>query len=135
MSKGTENRPGIPRQTRFLAGVFAVAGVLHFVVPKPFVSIVPKRVPLKRPLVYLSGLLELACSVGLLTKRRWAGLLSAGLLLGVWPANIDMAVVATKQSKPKWYRAGLWARVPVQLPLIGIALSAWNDVRKTSVSD
>jgi uncharacterized membrane protein len=41
----------------------------------------------------------------------------------VWPANIQMAVDASRANKPWWYQAGLWGRVPMQLPMIRMALA------------
>ena len=49
--------------TKILTGAFAAAGVLHFVTPKPFETIIPT--PLKEydtELVYASGVVELACA-------------------------------------------------------------------------
>jgi uncharacterized membrane protein len=115
--------------TKFLAAIFAVSGVLHFVKPKPYESIVPKPLPMKRELVQVSGAAELACS-GLLIHprtRRLGGRLSMWLLLAVFPANVQMTVSAyQKASTPAWYRLATVARLPLQAPMVAWARRAAN---------
>jgi uncharacterized membrane protein len=99
-------------------------GVLHFALPRPFEAIVPTWLPRRRALVYLSGAAELGCAAGLAADTSWAGPLAAATLLAVWPANIDMAVAATRTGRSRTRQAALWARVPLQLPMIKAALGA-----------
>jgi uncharacterized membrane protein len=102
-----------------LAAILGVAGVAHFVAPEPFTEIVPRGLPLRRELVYASGLAELACA-GLLVARRtrrMGGLATAVLLVAVFPANVQMALD----------RGGVWwLRLPLQVPLIAGALDVWR---------
>jgi uncharacterized membrane protein len=114
----------LTRPVKILAGIFTISGLLHFLAPRPYISIVPKKLPRKREIVYLSGLWELACAFGLIKRKQWAGPASTALLLGVWPANVDMAIKAKAQGRPKWFRTGLWVRVPLQIPLLAISVSA-----------
>lgn len=110
-----------------LAGIFAVSGVAHFVRPGPYEAIVPKPLPYKRELVYVSGVAELACAAMMLhpRTRRLGGLGSAGLLAAVFPANVQMTVSALQNEKaPGWFKAGTIARLPLQLPMIRTALKA-----------
>ena len=100
-----------------LAGVFAVAGITHFLAPKPYESIVPSAIP-ARETVYASGAVELALATGLSIRRtrRLTGWVSAVFLLAVWPANIKMALDGGRfGSAPV---AVTWLRVPLQIPLI-----------------
>ncbi len=115
---------GSKRGARVLGGIFALTGVAHFVVPRRFAAIVPSWVPAPRAMVYASGVAELACAAGLLTDRAWAGPAAAATLLGVWPANVQMAVDAGRTGRPLAYRVALWARVPLQLPMIKAAFDA-----------
>ena len=112
---------------RKLFGLFAVSGVLHFVIPGPYASIVPKPLPYKRELVYVSGVAELGCAA-LLTRpdtRRLGGILSFGLLLAVFPANIQMAMDGWRSSSaPTWYKIGLLLRLPLQIPPLKWAVTA-----------
>lgn len=118
------------RDTAALAALFAVAGIGHFVKPEPFEHIVPKALPAKRELVYVSGVAELACSAGLLHPRTrpLAGRVSAALLAAVFPANVQMALDAQRSRKaPRWYTIGTFLRLPLQGPLIRTALRASSD--------
>lgn len=78
------------------------------------------------PWVWASGVAELACAAGLLAPqpaRRRAGLASAALLCVVFPANVYMAVEAFTSDHTLAYRLGTLARLPLQVPLIVVALS------------
>ncbi len=122
----------LPHSTSFLIILLAGSGVLHFLRPEPFISIVPKMLPRKRELVYVSGLVELL-GAGLMSvprTRRLGGVLSAGLLTGVFPANVSMAIGAA--GRPRWYQAAAWARLPLQLPLIWWA---WRSGRADHALD
>ena len=112
---------------RKLFGLFAASGVLHFVIPGPSASIVPKQLPYKRELVYVSGVAELGCAA-LLTRpdtRRLGGILSFGLLLAVFPANIQMTIT-TWQSRDAsiWWKIGTVLRLPLQIPPLKWAVTA-----------
>lgn len=110
--------------------LFSVSGVLHLVTPKHFEAIVPRRLPAKRDLVYVSGVVELGCAVGLVvpSTRRLAGLASAGLLLGVFPANVQMAVDVMK-GRSVLAKAMAVARLPLQVPMIRTAWRIFSDGR------
>jgi len=103
-----------------VAALFLTSGTLHFVRPRLFEAIVPPQLGDPRALVALSGAAEIAGALGLLIPqtRRAAGLGLIALLLAVWPANIFMALEAERFRRvaPAWL---LWARVPLQLALIG----------------
>lgn len=114
-----------------LAGLFAASGTLHLVRPEVFEPIVPERLPRRRT-VELSGVAELVCAAGLWhpRTRRVAGLASAAVLAGVFPANVKMSVDAGRRAarkktpKSSAFFAGTLARLPLQWPLIRVALRA-----------
>lgn len=118
------------RETKMLAALLGVSGVLHFAIPKPYTAIVPKPLPYKRELVYASGVAELGCAA-MLTQprtRRVGGLLSFGLLLAVFPANVQMMVTVVQSKKaPLWYKVGTVLRLPLQLPPLSWSLKAARD--------
>ena len=115
-----------------LVGLFVTSGTTHLVKPEVFEPMVPKSLPRRRELIYLSGVAELACAAGLLhpRTRRYAGLASAALLLAVLPGNVQMSanygMRARRKSTPAAQAAfaGTLARLPLQLPLIRTALKA-----------
>jgi uncharacterized membrane protein len=112
------NRP------RGLVLVFGVAGLVHFLRPRSFESMIPPAFPAPRFLVYASGAAELACAVGLARRRNWARAASAWLLVAVFPANVQMALDAGSGQRSGWAdnRAILLARLPLQAVLVRAAL-------------
>ncbi|PYE54820.1 DoxX family protein [Deinococcus yavapaiensis] len=105
------------KESVVLCILFVAAGTGHFVRPDVFERIVPPGVP-AREAVLLSGAAEIVGGLGLLspTTRRAAGAGLIALLLAVWPANLWMALNANAfEGIPPWL---VWARVPLQLPLI-----------------
>lgn len=115
------------RDIKALAGIFVVSGVIHFAKPAAYEAIVPRPLPYKRELVYVSGAAEVACAALMLhpRTRRLGGLASAGLLAAVFPANVQMTLDAMRDdTSPGWFKAGTVARLPMQLPMIRTALKA-----------
>lgn len=118
------------RDATALAIMFTGSGVVHFAKPEFFEAIVPKPLPKKRELVYISGAVELACAALVLNPktRRLGGLLSAGLLAGVFPANLQMTLSAFQSSRaPGLYKAATVARLPLQIPPLRAALRLANS--------
>jgi uncharacterized membrane protein len=106
-----------------LAGLLTVTGSLHFISPRPYAAIVPARLPAPTALVYASGVAELLCAAGLAVPRtrRMAGWATAALFVLVFPANVTMAL--RSGGKSDVYQVGVWARLPLQIPLIVWAVS------------
>ncbi len=103
------------------AALFVIAGVLHFVLTPAYVGIMPACLPAPVLLVRVSGVCEILGGLGLLwpPARRAAAWGLVALLVCVMPANLNMALHAEQWPKiPVW---ALWARVPLQLLLIGWA--------------
>jgi uncharacterized membrane protein len=106
-----------------VAAAFSVSGVVHLVHPSTFTSIVPDFLPAKTALVYVSGVAELACAIGLWRRDRWAGFAAAALLICIWPANFQMAFDA-QHGHVLAAKIEDWARLPLQVPLIWSALQS-----------
>ena len=104
-----------------LALLFIAAGSLHFLRPAAYLAIMPPALPAPRTLVYLSGLCEILGGLGLLPRatRVAAAWGIIALLVAVFPANLHMAF--NPQLYPKIPTWTLWARLPLQLPLIAWA--------------
>jgi len=117
-----------------LSLVFIGAGALHFARPQPYDGIVPTWAapglfPSARSVTLISGAAEMLGGLGLLLPgtrpaARWGLVL---LLIAVFPANLEMAQQAEKYPLPAW---ALWARLPLQLPLIWWVLSAGKTQKK-----
>jgi uncharacterized membrane protein len=105
-----------------LAIFFVIAGTLHFALPALYLRIMPPYLPTPAALVAISGAVEIAGGLGLLLRstRRAAAIGLAILLVAIFPANWYMATAPIRiAGMPQW---ALWARLPLQVPLIWWAL-------------
>ena len=112
------------RPLLYLMGpLYVVAGILHFVVPGPYVQIIPPFLPVPLALVYLSGGAEIAVGVGVVVPRtrRYAAWATIALLVAIFPAN---AYMATSMVVVEGIGGGdpspliRWGRLPLQGVLI-----------------
>jgi uncharacterized membrane protein len=109
----------LPWGARGVAAAFAVSGVVHLARPALFRRLVPRALPYPREVIWVSGVAELACAAGLVTRRRWAPRASAVLLGLVWPGNWYFAwQVQRSETAGPVTRVVAWARVPLQVPMI-----------------
>ena len=77
-----------------LALLYAIAGVLHLVAPRPFLAIMPSGLPFPTEIVFLTGIAEIlgaaALAQGWLASLRKAGAIGLALYaVCVFPANIN----------------------------------------------
>jgi uncharacterized membrane protein len=113
----------LPVTTRVLCLAFGLSGVVHLVRPQVFDPLIPPVLPARRALVYLSGVAEIACGIGLQRRSRWAPSASALLLLAVWPGNAQHALNVQRSPRASTLqKAVMWGRLPLQLPMIRAAL-------------
>ncbi|AEY87354.1 MULTISPECIES: DoxX family protein [Streptomyces] len=111
--------PRSPRSPLLLAGLLATAGVAHFAVPRQFDATVPRALPgSPRAWTYGSGVVELALAAGIAAPRTraLAAKAAAGFFVGVFPANVQMAV--DWRHRPAPLRAAALTRLPLQVPLV-----------------
>lgn len=100
--------------SRVLGAVFVAAGALHFIRPRMYEAIIPDYLPAPTELVYASGVAEIAggLAVQVDRTRRAGGWFLIATMLGVFPANVGMALDAERYAQiPEW---ALWARLPLQ---------------------
>jgi len=109
----------------YLMGAFYIfAGVNHFRVPDFYVAIMPPYLPWHLELVWLSGVAEIVCGVGLLIPRtrRLAAWATIALLIAVYPANIHVALHNVPMAgQSEGLGAWNWVRLPFQFVLIAWA--------------
>jgi uncharacterized membrane protein len=109
----------------WLMGIFYIfGGVMHFRNSDAYLPMMPPYLPAHLFLIYLSGVAEVACGVGVLIPRTrivaaWATIL---LLIAVFPANLHIAL----NNVPLFGAtegAGIlnWVRLPLQGVLIAWA--------------
>ncbi|MEU0075288.1 hypothetical protein ABZ027_38025 [Streptomyces sp. NPDC006332] len=111
--------PRSERSPLLLAGLLAAAGVTHFAVPRPYDTTIPSGLPgSPRAWTYASGAVELALAAGvaLPRTRRTAALATAAFFVGVFPANVKMAL--DRRHRPAPQKAAAFGRLPLQVPLV-----------------
>lgn len=114
-----------------LAALMVGSGILHLVAPEPYERIVPRALGHAELLVFWSGILEIVAGSLLLIPRtrRVGALVIIAILIGVYPANIQMALDGPEPGGG-WFTGSsliLWLRLPLQFLLI---YWAWTFLRK-----
>jgi len=120
VTRSPEESAGQRRSRLRLAGMLLVSSIAHFIIPRAFMKIVPRFLGHARFWVYASGVVEAAAGALMLsadpTTRRRGGMLATATIVGVCPANIQMAVEAGRpRSLTSW---GAWLRLPLQVPMV-----------------
>lgn len=55
-----------------MAGMYGSIGVMHFIKPKAFLSVMPRYIPVGKMMVYLSGLAEIVGAIALCFEQTRA---------------------------------------------------------------
>jgi uncharacterized membrane protein len=110
-----------------MGAVYILAGVNHFVHEPFYTKMLAGFLPYPLALVYISGVVEILCGLGLLipSTRKAAAWGTVLLLLAIFPANINMAV--HHEHWPDISTSALYLRLPVQLILIWLAYVYTKD--------
>lgn len=106
----------------FMAGM----GLLHLAAPKVFAPAMPSYLPAHRELILLSGAVELVAGLSTMhpRTRSFGRRLAAATIVGVFPANVEMAMHPERFPKLPGGQRTLIARLPLQAPLFLLALRA-----------
>jgi uncharacterized membrane protein len=115
----------LPRSSKLLIGAFVASGAVHLAKPEVYEPLMPSWVPAHREVILGSGVAELVLALGMVLPptRRVAGWASVGLLLGVWPGNLQMALDSNR-SPSTAFKVAAWGRMPLQIPMIRAAMAA-----------
>ncbi len=113
----------LPLGTKIISVIFLVSGSFHLINPGVFYSLIPPMLGMQNFWIFSSGILEIICAFGLLTKQKWAPKLTAGVLIVIWVGNWWYAIDVTWNLESSWILIiGAWLRLPLQIPLIQWAL-------------
>ena len=124
MKKPAADQPSVLRRRlrHGLGAFFIVGGIAHFVAPHLYDPMMPDWLPAAshRPLIYISGIAELAGGIGVLTTRfrhaaAW-GLIA--LLVAIFPANLHVALNPAAGADFGPSQTVLWLRLPFQAVFI-----------------
>ena len=112
-----------------IALVFMFTGIGHFILTEPMAKMLQPCVPGRIPLVYVTGVIEIAAGLAVLVPRLrttvgW-GLIA--MLILFLPVNIYAAIHRIELGGHEWGPIYLLVRVPVQFILM--AWTWWMAVR------
>ncbi|MEV6182726.1 hypothetical protein ACIHAR_33710 [Streptomyces sp. NPDC052016] len=128
--------PRSERSPLLLAGLLAGMGVAHFAAPRTFDAIIPRALPgSPRTWTYASGVAELALAAGvaLPRTRKAAALATGAFFVGVFPANVQMAL--DWRHRPAPLKAAAFGRLPLQVPLVLWARSVAGAARRGGIAE
>lgn len=109
---------GYPWHLYLMAGMYVVAGVMHFIFPKAYMRIMPRYLPNPKFLVYLSGIAEILLGIGLCfseTKDLSIYGIILMLLVFLWVHFYMLSSKKASAGIPKWF---LLLRIPLQFGLM-----------------
>lgn len=103
-----------------MAVMLLFTAMAHFAFSKGMEMMLPDFIPMKRGLVYFTGIAEMAGAIGLLIKGWFAvsGLLLILLFMLMLPANVHAALRHINYEKGTLDGKGpgyLWFRIPLQI--------------------
>lgn len=110
-----------------LAALYFAAGVLHLMIPAPFLGITPGWVPFPETVIALTGVAELLGAIALVQPfsaplRRAGGVGLALYAVCVFPANINHMLIDMAQAEPDLGWAYHAPRMVLQPVLVWLAL-------------
>ena len=105
-----------------MAGMYIVAGLMHFIRPKMYMRIMPRYLPNHKALVYLSGLAEIIVGIGLCIPALKAISIYGIIAMLAMFLLVHFYMLSGKKASagiPKWI---LILRLPLQF---GLMYWAW----------
>jgi len=107
-----------------MSGMLLFTAIGHFVYSTGMSMMLPRSIPFKTAIIYLTGLFEIAAAIGLfiLSLRHITSILLIIFFIAILPANIHAAInkvdyqKGTNEGNDEKY---LWFRIPLQLFFIG----------------
>ncbi|WP_373354129.1 hypothetical protein [Pseudoroseicyclus sp. CXY001] len=106
-----------------LAGLvlaFAFFSLGHFAMTGQMVEMLPRWVPLRRPIVLATGVMEAGIALALMlpASRVAAGWASIAVLIGFFPVNVYASLTRRGGGGHEWGPVYLLLRLPLQLLLV-----------------
>ena len=104
-----------------MAGILLLAGIAHFFKTDLMIEMMPEIIPFKMEIVYLTGILEIIASVGLLTPKfvKLTSIMVILFFIAIFPANVIGSIKEVKLGGMEGGVNHLYFRIPLQLLFIG----------------
>ncbi len=107
-----------PWSLYLMAGIYILAGIMHFIKPKMYMRIMPRYLPNHKSLVYLSGLAEILLGLALFfPETKNLAIYGIIIMLAIFLLVHFYMLSGEKASAgiPKWI---LTLRIPMQFGLM-----------------
>ena len=103
-----------------LAIMLIFTGIAHFTKTGSMIQMLPDFIPFKKETVYLTGILEIMASIGLLTQKfaRMTSIMLILFFLAILPANIIGSIKEIELGGMEKGVNYLYFRIPLQLLFI-----------------
>lgn len=107
-----------PWHLYLMAGMYIIAGTMHFIKPRMYERIMPRYLPAHRSLVYLSGAAEIILGLGLFFEEtREMAIYGIILMLTVF-LLVHFYMLTSKKAAAGIPRWALLLRIPLQFFLM-----------------
>ncbi|MFO8147374.1 MAG: DoxX family protein [Bacteroidota bacterium] len=107
-----------PWHLYLMAGIYILAGTIHFLKPKTYLRIMPRYLPAPKLLVYLSGAAEILLGIGLIFEETKDLAIYGIILMLIVFLLVHFYMLSSKKAGagiPVW---ALWLRIPLQFGLM-----------------
>lgn len=102
----------------FMAIIYFIAGLIHFVKPAMYMRIMPNYLPAHKTLVYLSGLAEIILAIGLLfPATKNLAIYGIILMLAIF-LLVHIYMITNPKAAAGFPMWSLYARLPLQFALM-----------------
>jgi uncharacterized membrane protein len=100
--------------------LFMFTGMGHFVQTEPMSQMLPPWVPMRVPIILVTGAMEFALAAGFIIRkfRRFTGLVAAAALVLMFPANVYAALNRIPMGAHAWGPVYLLIRAPLQIAIL-----------------
>ena len=100
-----------------MAAMLLLTGIAHFTSTDVMVEMMPDAIPLKREMVYFTGVCELAAAAGLIWSKtsRLAAILLIIFFIAVLPANVAGSLKQVNLGGMEYGAIYLLLRIPLQV--------------------
>ena len=107
-----------PWHLYLMGAMYIIAGIMHFIKPKVYLRIMPRYLPFHKPLVLLSGLVEIMLGVGLFFRfTKDMSLYGIITMLSVF-LLVHFYMLSSKKAGAGFPRWILLLRLPLQFVLM-----------------
>lgn len=107
-----------PWHLHFMALIYIITGVFHFVKPKIYLRIMPRYLPAHRELIFLSGAVEILLGVGLFFEETKNYAIYGIILMLIVFLLVHFYMLSSKKAAAGFPIWALVLRIPLQFLLI-----------------